>query len=223
MTFTRGRRAAAAVLSAAVAASLGLAACGGSSSSSSSSASATTTTTGPGRFAALRTCLAQNGITLPQRPAGAPRPPGAAAPGGGLGLGLGAGGAARTGGGGLARRLPAGVTAAQFQAALKKCGGGPVGGRAFGARRLQTPAAKAALASFVTCMQGKGVKLPAANTTGTGPVFNTRGINTTTAQFKTAYAACQPLLAAVFPRRAGAAGAGAAAGGGATTTAPGAP
>ena len=218
MTLPFARRTGGAVLSIAVC-TVVLAACGGGSSSGGTSNASSTTTNGAaaaggpggGRFAALRTCLAQNGITLPARPArpaGTPGPaPGAGRGGGGLGLGLGGGGGGGGAGRGLARRLPAGVTAAQFAAALKKCGGGAgAGGAGFGARRLQTPAAKAALAKFVTCMQGKGVKLPAANTTGTGPVFNTKGINTTTAPFKAAYAACQPLLASVFPRRAAGAG-----------------
>src|SRR5206468_1449397 len=115
--------------------------------------------------------------------------------GGGLGLGLGGGGGA--GVGGLARRLPAGVTQAQFQAALKKCGGGAP---APGPQRFATPAAKTALASFSTCMRKKGVSLPPPNTTGAGPVFNTTGVNTTTPAFKAAAASCQPLLRGVLGR-----------------------
>ncbi len=61
------------------------------------------------RFKALRECLQKNGITLPKRT------PGQRPPGGFLG---GAGGP----------QLPAGVTRAQYQAAVKKCGGAAFAG-----------------------------------------------------------------------------------------------
>jgi hypothetical protein len=181
---------------------LGLAACGGSSKSSSTStnASATTTTTGAtgakgpnaGRFAALRECLQKNGITLPKRTPGQRRPGGA---GGFLG-----GGAAGAGGPGL----PKGVTRAQYEAAIKKCGGGSFAGRG---ARFNSPVYKAALAKFATCLNQNGVKVPAPNTSGTGPVFDTKGINTSSAQFKTAESKCRSDLIGAF-RRPGAGGPG---------------
>jgi len=195
------------ILLALLLACLALAACGSSSGRSASTAAAgtagatagTTGSAGPGgaRFVALRQCLQTNGITLPKRAAGTRRPPPTGTPttGGGLGLGLGGGGGA--GVGGLGRRLPAGVTQTQFQAALKKCGGGAP---APGPRRFATPAAKTALASFSTCMRKKGVSLPPPNTSGAGPVFNTTGVNTTTPAFKAAAASCQPLLRGVLGR-----------------------
>src|SRR5206468_9570414 len=96
------------------------AACGGSSKPTTNAAAATTTpgtvrAVGAGSFRALRTCLAKNGITLPQRPA---RPGAGARRQGGGGSIFGGGGGAT----GRAPQLPAGATAAQFQAALKKCG-----------------------------------------------------------------------------------------------------
>jgi hypothetical protein len=178
---------------------LGLAACGGSSKSSSTStnASAATTTTGAtgargqgaGRFAALRECLQKNGITLPKRTPGQRRPGG---PGGASGF-LG-GGAAGAGG----PALPKGVTRAQYEAAIKKCGGGSFAGR--GGARFKSPAFKAALAKFATCLNQNGVKVPAPNTSGTGPVFDTKGINTSSAQFKAAEAKCQSDLSGAFRR-----------------------
>jgi hypothetical protein len=39
-----------------------------------------------------------------------------------------------------------------------------------------------------------GVNLPAPNTTGNGPVFNTKGIDTSSAQFRAAQARCQPIV-----------------------------
>jgi hypothetical protein len=176
---------------------LALAACGGSSSGSSTgststsgsatSASAQTAKGNTGRFAAMRACLQKNGITLPQRAPGSKRPRGAGA-GGFLG-----------GGGGGGPQLPKGVTRAQLQAAMAKCGGGAGG---FGGARSNNPAFKASLAKFATCMSQNGVKLPAPSTSG-GPVFNTKGINTHSKAFVAAETKCQSLLRGSFRRGGG--------------------
>jgi hypothetical protein len=152
---------------------IGITACGGSSTGTSSqskattAASATSPATGGGaRFGALRQCLQQNGITLPQRKPGQ-------GPGGGL-LGGGAG-----------RQLPKGVTQAQFEAAIKKCGGG------FLRRgRPLSPASVQGYTKFAACMRANGVNLPAPNTSGKGPVFNTSGLNTSSPQFRQAQSKC---------------------------------
>jgi len=180
-----------------------LSACGGSSakSSSSTNASATTSTTGGSRptgsgFAAVRECLQKNGITLPQRPSGQ-KPGEGRGPGSGGFLG-GAGGP----------QLPKGVTRAQYEAAVKKCGGSPRGGSgARGAGRFSSPAAKQALAKFATCMRENGVNVPAPNTSGKGPVFNTKGLNTASTQFKTAQSKCASALRGAFRAQPGTAGA----------------
>jgi len=158
-------------------ASLLLAACGSSSSTTTSNAAARTATTGSGRFTALRDCLAKAGITLPRRTGtpGTGRPPGA-------GPGFGGG-----------RTLPKGVTREQFEKALAKCGGGFARG-SFAGARLNGPAYRAALAKFAACMSEDGVKLPAPNTTGNGPVFNTKGLNANTPKFIAARRKCSPLL-----------------------------
>jgi hypothetical protein len=175
---------------------LGLAACGGSSSTSSTSASAAATSstasgsaTGPsgagaGRFTALRECLQKNGITLPKRTPGQ-RPP------------AGAGGFFQ---GRALQQLPNGVTRAQMEAALKKCGGG------FGAgvRNFNSPAYKASLTKFATCMRENGVNVPEPNTSGNGPIFDTKGLNTSSAQFKNAEAKCRSDLQGTFRRGFGA-------------------
>jgi hypothetical protein len=180
--------------------SLGLAACGSSSSKSSSSSTTATTSAstgtgakGPnaGRFAAVRECLQKEGITLPKRTPGEKRPPGGA--GGFLGGGAAGGGP----------KLPSGVTRAKYEAALKKCGGGFARG---GAARFDSPTFKAALAKFATCMRQNGVNVPAPNTSGNGPVFDTKGIDTSSAQFKTAEAKCQSDLSSAFKRGPGAGG-----------------
>jgi hypothetical protein len=162
-----------------------LAACGGTSSNSSSSKNAAKTASGAGsrfgaRGAALRTCLQKNGITLPERKGSQRGAPGTGGP-------FGAGGA----GASAAPKLPNGVTRAQLQAALKKCGGGqfPKGGKGFAAGGAQR------FAKFAACMRKNGVNLPQPNTTGKGPIFNTKGIDTTSASFKAADAKCVRELA----------------------------
>ena len=135
-------------------------------------------------FAAMRECLQKNGITLPKRTPGQPRPGG---PGGFLGGAAGA------------PRLPPGVTRSQYEAAVKKCGGAAFAG----ARgRLRSPAFKQAIAKFATCMRQNGVNVPEPNTSG-GPIFNTAGLNTESAQFKAAEAKCRADLPSAFRRRAG--------------------
>ncbi len=169
-----------------VLACLGIAACGGSSTGTSSKSTATTTAsaTGPAvgqgaRFGALRTCLQKQGITLPKRT------PGQRAGGGGF-LGAGA-----------ARQLPNGVTRAQLEAALKKCGGGFLGR----GRPLSSPARIQAFTKFAACMRANGVNLPAPNTSGKGPVFNTNGLNTTSPQFRQAQSKCASELKGTFTGR----------------------
>jgi hypothetical protein len=180
--------------------SVAVAGCGGSSKATTNAAATTTTPGGPGggRFAAVRTCLAKNGITLPQRTPGQGRPPGAGGGGAGGIFGGGGGGGGAAGGG---PPLPAGVTRAQYQAALAKCGGANF------TRRTLTPAQKAtqqaALVKFAACMRTNGIALPAPNTTGTGPVFNTSKLDTKSAKFTAAEAKCTSLLPARFGRGGG--------------------
>ena len=180
-------------------ASLALAACGSSSTSSSSStnASATTSTAAGGslkaggaRFTAIRGCLQKAGITLPKRTPGQQTP---------------------TGGGflaGGAPQLPKGVTAAQYQAAIRKCGGFPRGGGRFGGptSRINNPAFKQALAKFAKCLGENGVKVPAPNTSGKGPIFNTQGLDVNSAKFKAAQTKCSGVLRNTFRPSPGAAG-----------------
>jgi len=195
---SKRRKPAAAAVLVLLLACIGLAACGSSSKSSSTSTStnaAAATTPGAtgaggpnaGRFTAMRECLQKNGITLPKRTPGQRRPGGAGSAGGFLGGGTG-------GVGGPA--LPKGVTRAQYEAALKKCGGGTFASR--GGARLKSPAFKAALAKFATCLNQNGVKVPAPNTSGTGPVFNTKGIDTSSAQFRAADRKCSATLRGAF-------------------------
>jgi hypothetical protein len=188
-----------------------LAACGGGSSSKSSSNASTTRKAANGtggqfgaRGAALRTCLQKNGVTLPERKAGQ------------RGSTPGAGGPLGIGGADGAPKLPQGVNRAQLQAALKRCGGGKFGqgGKGFAAGGAQR------FAKFAACMRKNGVKLPQPNTSGKGPIFNTKGIDTKSASFKAADAKCVRELAPAGGAQPGAAGAGAAGGQGGPPGAP---
>jgi ABC-type glycerol-3-phosphate transport system substrate-binding protein len=197
------RKPAAATVLLVLLACLGLAACGGSSKSSSTSTSAAaTTSTRPtgtdrrlgeqaaSRFKTLRACLQKNGITLPTRTPGQRPPAGSRGKGGFLG-----------GAGGAGPELPSGVTRAQYETALKKCGGGHFASD--GGARFNSPAFKAALTKFATCLRQNGVNVPAPNTSGKGPVFDTKGIDTSSAQFKAAETKCSTDLRSTFRRGAG--------------------
>ncbi|HEY7893024.1 MAG TPA: hypothetical protein VIC05_12515 [Solirubrobacteraceae bacterium] len=194
------RTPAAGVVAVLVAAVLGLAACGGSSVSTTSqsnaaaTSAATSTSGAPGngtafraarpRISAMRECLQKNGIPVPAPSSGNGRPAGGF-------FGALAGG-----------RLPKGVTRAQLQAVFKKCGGGRFGGAGGpGFRRVSSPAFRQALATYAACLRQNGVNVPPPNTTGKGPVFSTKGINTASPEFKSATAKCRSVLAAAFGAR----------------------
>ncbi|HLI33197.1 MAG TPA: hypothetical protein VKU89_10745 [Solirubrobacteraceae bacterium] len=167
-------------------ASLALAACGGSSSaanaaSKSSAASSTGAgANGAGRFAALRACLEKQGVKLPAPAAGA-HPGGRFAPGGVPG---------RPPGG---FHLASGAARSKLQEALSKCGAG-----SFRGARFRSPAVKAALEKYAACMRENGVNLAAPNASGSGPVFNTKNINTSSAAFKSAESRCRSDLPGLF-------------------------
>ena len=177
-------------------AALGLAACGESSKGSSATNAATSAANGKrsGQFAArpsaLRKCLKKNGITLPERKAGQGGP-GVGGPGGPYSQPPnGAQGGRGPFGPGAGPQLPKGVTRAQLEAAMKKCGGGVFRrGRGFDSAQGRQRFAK-----FAECMRKNGIDLPAPNTSGNGPVFNTKGIDTSSAEFKAANATCMKEL-----------------------------
>lgn len=159
-----------------------LASCGSSGKSSSSSAGKSVSTTQRGSranaFASLRACLQKEGINLPSAPSGGgPADGGPPGPGGGF-------------------KLPQGVSQSKFQEAMKKCGGGGFPG---GARRgFNSSTARAALTKYASCMRENGVNLPTPNTNGNGPVFNAKGIDTSSTAFKNARQKCQGDLKGAF-------------------------
>jgi hypothetical protein len=131
----------------------------------------------------MRECLQKNGVKLPAPAAGSGRPSGGV-------LGALAGG-----------RLPSGVTRAQLQAAFAKCGRGAfpraAGGRG-NFRRTNSPGFRKALATYAGCLRQNGVNVPTPNTTGKGPVFSTKGLNTSSPQFKAATMKCRGVLLSGF-------------------------
>jgi hypothetical protein len=159
------------------------------------------------RFTALRECLQKNGVTLPHPTPGQGPTGHVGGPNGGGFFG------ARGARGGL----PSGVSRTQMEAALKKCGGAGAGLHRFGAGgypgggfagRLHNPTYTADLAKFATCMRENGVDVPAPNTSGNGPIFNTKGLNPTSPTFTAAETKCRPDLRQTFqPGAAGAPGA----------------
>jgi hypothetical protein len=205
---------AAGVLAILTLACLGLTACGGSSGNSTNAAATGAVTAGtsgasstsgspsqgnksgagrPG-FSAIRECLRKNSVTLPKRT------PGSGGPAGGAFLGA--------GGGAGGPRLPKGMTRPQFEAALKKCGGGNFGARfgkgATGARRINSPVFRAALVKYAACLRQNGVNIPAPNTSGKGPIFGTKGIDTSSPRFRAATMKCRGTLIGAFRRPPGA-------------------
>jgi hypothetical protein len=105
------------------------------------------------------------------------------------------------------------VTRAQYEAALKKCGGGNFagagvgrsGGPGFG--RANSPVFRQALAKYATCLRQNGVNIPAPNTSGNGPIFSTKGLNPSSPQFRAATMKCRGTLIGAFRRPPGANGA----------------
>lgn len=131
------------------------------------------------RFAAMRACLSKSGVTLPQR-----------------------------GGGGVlgAPQLPKGMTQVQYAELLRKCGGS--GTAALNAKnRFSNTRFRQALVSFAACLRQNGVNVPLPNTTGKGPIFSTKGIDTTSPKFQQARRKCRSTLVSALRSGARAGGA----------------
>ncbi len=201
-----------AMLAALAAASLGLAACGGSStttttvqrganaaatgtttgsaatgtSTTGTSTTGKSTTTGTGtattpsstnapRITAIRSCLAKKGITIPQSHPLADA------------------------------KLPHGMSRSQFYEQLRGCAGGllpphgAAGAKSLAGRKgfhnpFSNPRFHTVLARFAACLRQQGVNVGEPNTSGKGPIFNTKGVNTGIPQFKAATAKCRSTL-----------------------------
>jgi hypothetical protein len=157
-------------------ASLALSACGGSSGSSSSSATGastaakSTTTTPATQPERLRACMKKQGIEAPSSVSTIAD---------------------------LLAHTPKGVTREQLLAAVQGCGG--IGaGLADVKPHASGTAYKKAFVDFVACMRQQGVNLPAPNTSGKGPVVDTKGFDTTGAKYKAAAKKCAPIIGKVL-------------------------
>jgi hypothetical protein len=72
--------------------------------------------------------------------------------------------------------------------------GGPAGrGTTTNSGPAISPATEQALAKLVSCMREHGQNMPAANTSGKGPIIDTSGLNTSSAAFKAAFKACSQI------------------------------
>jgi hypothetical protein len=85
---------------------------------------------------------------------------------------------------------PSSTSRTKMQEAFKACGGHGFAGHHFfgGAHGANF---RAAYTKFSACMKEHGIDLPTANTSGSGPIFNTTGVNTHSTQFKEALKKCQ--------------------------------
>ncbi|HST41939.1 MAG TPA: hypothetical protein VLK58_20645 [Conexibacter sp.] len=183
---------------AAIAVALPLAACGSSGDDAGSATTAARTAAGGGGpggrdRAELTACLREQGVELPQPPAGGGRPDGppqgATTPDGPPGTDGGPG----AGGGFFGRDLSE-AERAKLEAAFEACSGrGGAPGRAAGAGPASPSAA--ALEKFVACVRRNGYDLPEANTSGDGPVFDEDAVDREDPAFVSATRACQRYLA----------------------------
>jgi hypothetical protein len=83
----------------------------------------------------------------------------------------------------------------------------PGGGGHFlrsGPAGVNNPIFNQALAKFAECLRQNGVNVPVPNTSGKGPVFSTKGLNTASPQFKAATMKCRGALVGAFRRPTGA-------------------
>lgn len=83
--------------------------------------------------------------------------------------------------------VPDGVTNAQYEAALKRCG---VTNVHAGRVPITSPLLKSRVASIVSCLAKNGYTLPAPNFIGPGPVVDTTGIDLGSARWRATAMGC---------------------------------
>jgi hypothetical protein len=157
---------------------IGLSACGGSSSGSNAGTGTSTTASGgPGGFqltAEQRSCVEGKGVTVPQR--GGQPPSGGSPP-----QGPPSGGA------------PGGQDFQKLLQAFQQCGVN-LPNRPQGGGNFNPASARKQISQYVDCVRKNGYDLPAPNTSGNGPVFDSSKVNQNDPKFKAASAKCQNLL-----------------------------
>lgn len=119
----------------------------------------------------LSACLARQGITGPEEPAHTE-------PSSDVGGVLGQGG----------MRVPAGVARSHFEVALKKCGLGKI--QVQGAP-ITNSTFRRQIVRLATCLRHSGFDIAPPNMSGTGPVFDTRRIDTASARWRISKRACR--------------------------------
>jgi hypothetical protein len=123
--------------------------------------------TSPGttaRINAVRACLAGYGIKFPKT--AAPAKPGS-----------------------LFGNPPPGVSVSRYQAALRAC----IGNLLPTIKEIQSRYIQA-LKNYTACMREHGINLPEPNTSGRGPLIDTKGVNTHSSQFQAANQTCRTKL-----------------------------
>ena len=172
------------LLAGGLAAVLLLAACGGGSHSAAATTNNNGTAAGSnasspgGRLSAFRTCMANHGVTLPQRNRN--RTPGTGGSEGSTPNSFSGGGGGGGFGGGLANRFntpPAGVDPTKWQNALNACRSQLPTGGSFNSSAFQ---------AFRSCLSDHGVTMPANG--------GFAGINRNDPKFVSAMTICRPLL-----------------------------
>ena len=191
---------------------LALAACGDSTKTTASASVASTTVAGSASRQKYTKCLADHGVTLPNRNGG--QPPGAgAAPDGAAPDGAAPDGAAPGQGPGEGQG-PAGFDSAAFQKARAACEslrpaggfGGGAGGGGFNSQAFD---------AYRSCLKDHGIELPARRTPGASTTTEPAGVTTTTIDRNSpAFQAAQQACEALRPQGGPGSGTGAGTGGG---------
>ena len=70
--------------------------------------------------------------------------------------------------------------------------------RTIPSRPVGSPAIRAALTRFAACMRSHKVNVPPPNLSGKGPLFDMKGVNTTSPQFRVALDQCSKLFASML-------------------------
>jgi hypothetical protein len=84
------------------------------------------------------------------------------------------------------------MTRVQYAELLRKCGGGAPALRA--KNRFSNTRFRQALVSFAKCLRQNGINVPLPNTSGKGPIFDTKGIDTASPKFQQARRKCRSTL-----------------------------
>jgi hypothetical protein len=152
---------------------------------------------GPGGFEIseeARACLDEQGVELPEAPAGGEMPEGGPPAGGGMPEGEppSAGQMPEGGGAGFG-----GEQSEEMQEAFEECGvevptGGP--GQGGGMPNTDSASFRNSVKQYVACVRENGYELPQPDLSGEGPIFDQSAVDQEDPEFKKASEQCQDLL-----------------------------